>query len=331
MRWLVIFSVLLAFSLGSPAVAQTTGGSFGGGSFGGGGGGGGGYSGGGGGGSYGGVSTYHRRGAGGGCEDGTVASAALFMVGGFVLFFMMAWAGPASSTHETPRLSPTHSLVDVTGISLAIDWRERDKLQQKLRALADEGDTSTPGGLARLLHETVIALRRVETSWLYAGAVNHQPMPLRHAEREFRTIASEMRSRFRQELVRNADGTTRTEEASPLKARAEEGPGVVVVTLVVAAHGHIPDVAHAQNAAHLHELMRALGGIGAMNLVALEVIWSPAAEEDRMSTAELEVLYPELRRIDEATFVGRVFCDYCDYPYAAELGKCPQCGAPAKA
>jgi hypothetical protein len=77
--------------------------------------------------------------------------------------------------------------------------------------------------------------------------------------------------------------------------------------------------------------MRALGGIGAMNLVALEVIWSPAAEEDRMSTAELEVLYPELRRIDEATFVGRVFCDYCDYPYAAELGKCPQCGAPAKA
>ena len=32
--------------------------------------------------------------------------------------------------------------------------------------------------------------------------------------------------------------------------------------------------------------------------------------------------------VDEATIAGRIFCSYCAGPFAAELMKCPHCGAP---
>lgn len=62
-------------------------------------------------------------------------------------------------------------------------------------------------------------------------------------------------------------------------------------------------------------------------MVAVEVIWTPAEENDRLSSAELETLYPELRKIDEKSMTGRVFCASCAGPFAAELGACPHCGA----
>jgi len=66
-------------------------------------------------------------------------------------------------------------------------------------------------------------------------------------------------------------------------------------------------------------------------LIALEVIWSPSAENDRLSSVELEVLYPELHRVAENTMIGRVFCGFCAAPYPAELQRCPSCGAPVSA
>ena len=45
-----------------------------------------------------------------------------------------------------------------------------------------------------------------------------------------------------------------------------------------------------------------------------------------MSSDELEARYPELTRL--TAIGGRVFCRYCAGPHAAELAKCPHCGAP---
>ena len=60
----------------------------------------------------------------------------------------------------------------------------------------------------------------------------------------------------------------------------------------------------------------------------IEVVWSPAAEDDRMSTAELEQHYPELEKLDEKAIAGRVFCAHCSGPFPMELLACPHCGAP---
>jgi hypothetical protein len=58
------------------------------------------------------------------------------------------------------------------------------------------------------------------------------------------------------------------------------------------------------------------------------VIWTPAEENDRMSSAELEARYPSLTKLPSRPAAGRVFCTYCRGPFAAELPKCPHCGAP---
>jgi len=60
-------------------------------------------------------------------------------------------------------------------------------------------------------------------------------------------------------------------------------------------------------------------------------VWSPAAEDDRMSSAELEVLYPELERVRGSMRVGRVYCDHCGGPYPAELLACAHRGGKAEA
>lgn len=337
-RWLLALLLVLLAGLVSPqpcpVEAQHTGGSFGGGHFGGGGG----HSYGGGGGSYGGGSHYYGGGLGLHGHRGSCTSFGFSLTLFIVIMILKASLAGRSRSHDhlPPRHeSLTHSsftsfapLVDVSAIHLALSFGARPALQKRLEALAQAGHTSTPGGLAYLLHETVIELRRVESSWLYAGAVNALPTQAAQAERHFRSIASEMRSRFKVETVRAVDGRVVSTNAPELRARPEEGAGLVLVTLIVAATRELPDITKAADARELRGLLRKLGSLNARDMVALEVIWSPSADNDRMSSAELEVLYPELRRMDENTVVGRVFCGYCAQPFPAELLRCPSCGAP---
>lgn len=302
----------------SAALAQSSGGSFGGGSFGGGGGGGGG-SWGGGGGSYGGGS---YGGGGGSLSGGGLCCVVLFILVVYGLAFLLkAGRRPRSG-------SPAWGGMDVSALVLAIDWRARRDLQQALDRLARSGATGSRQGLVRLLRETATHALRHERSWLYAAVSNYQPMSPPQAEGAFRRIAQTARSRFQHELVRGEGGGARAAEGPQMRARRHEGEGVVVLTIVVAARRELIDVRDPRDARALGGALRAFAAIGPADLVALEVIWSPAAEEDRMSTAELEVLYPELVRLDERSVVGRVFCGHCRAPFAGELSACPHCGAP---
>ena len=70
-------------------------------------------------------------------------------------------------------------------------------------------------------------------------------------------------------------------------------------------------------------LKRTMDQLGGFHLVnELRVVWSPSEENDRMSSAELEVIYPELEKV-RLTKLGRVGCKSCHAVYAAELEQCP--------
>ena len=127
--------------------------------------------------------------------------------------------------------------------------------------------------------------------------------------------------------MRNADGTTRVAEAQGVRRLPQDGEGVVVVTLIVAARRQLMDF-RPDDAQEIKRLLGVLEQLTPADLVAVEVIWSPAAEDDRMSTLELEARYPELMRIGATSLLGRVFCGFCSGPYTAELAACPHCGAP---
>ena len=157
--------------------------------------------------------------------------------------------------------------------------------------------------------------------------VNHSLASRATAEASFRSAAADARARYKKEVVRGDQAGVRRADPGPQTARRTEGEGVVVVTLVVAARREIVDVDDPSDTRALRQLLSNLSSMVAHQLSALEVVWSPAAEDDRMSTAELETLYPDLEKIDDTSVAGRVFCTYCAGPFAAELLKCPHCGA----
>ncbi|AKF03450.1 Putative glycine rich membrane protein [Sandaracinus amylolyticus] len=221
--------------------------------------------------------------------------------------------------------SPLWNGVDLTQLRLVIDWRARRFVQSELARMATSGRTATKEGRAELLHATVRLLRSAELAWLYAGEMSFRPMSPPQAQGVFMRLAQSARAKFTTEVVRAEGATVRTAEPGALRAKEHEGQGVVLITLIVAARREIHDV-RPHDAADVERLLESLERIGASELVAFEVVWTPAAEDDRMSTAELESIHPDVVRI--GGIGGRVFCGHCGGPYAIEIARCPHCGAP---
>lgn len=338
-RGALVSLTLLIAAAPLAALAQSTGGSVGGGSFGGSSGSS----------DYGGSSSSGSYGSSSSGSYGSSSSSgadgfewprwAPWCLGAFVAVYipLMIWnasipggfAGRRRRRQEAKRWERGQVAV----LRLGIDWRARRAVQARLLELARTSDTATPAGLAALLRETVSLLRGVQLSWLYASGHARSIAGAEPVEAAFRELTTDARARFQRELVRAADASVTTAEAPlELEAKAHEGEGVVVVTLVVAARSEPLGREASDPATDAGHLLAALEGVASpASLAAVEVIWSPAAEEDRMSTAELEQHYPELRKIDETAIAGRVFCRYCRGPFAMELLECPHCGAPIEA
>lgn len=227
----------------------------------------------------------------------------------------------------------TEDLIDVSALSIAIDWRSRRSVQAALAALRgstgyrSDGNADSRAELIKLLHATANVLRDHRVAWLYAGGRDVPPSQMGVAQARFNEMVADLRSRYRHEIKSDDDLAAIPEHIVP---RAEEGEGVVVVSIVVAARGDLLGLPSASDAHAVELHLNRLGNAG-LELRAFEAIWSPAAERDRMSTAELETLYPEMQKLDEGSQVGRVFCAHCNAPYAGELESCPACGAPRAA
>lgn len=217
----------------------------------------------------------------------------------------------------------------LSSLVLGIDWNARRELQAALAALAARKLGGTAEGRAEMLREVVLALQRAERSWLYA-AQNSQGVSATTAEPRFLEFCHWARSRFRRELIRSEDGGLVTEAAPPavpIVPRPEEGAGTVVVSLLLVTWRSFAEASTTDLAAQIRAGLAERATLTSGEVVAIEVVWSPAAEEDRMSTAELEANYPELKKLDPNSLAGRIFCAHCGGAFAQELLSCPHCGA----
>lgn len=229
-----------------------------------------------------------------------------------------------SSARETRHEEAAAALIDVALVSIALDGPTRRRLQQRLPRVA------RGLGSARARHDAlrdvVQALRDSKDAWVYGRIVDHLPRAAGHARRDLERHAAELRARYRHELLRGTDARATERSAPEPTPRAEEGDGLVVVSLVVAARDTIED-ARSVTLERIDRLLQRLADIPIDRLVALEVTWSPASDRDRLSSAELEVVYPEMVRLVDRP-LGRVTCASCGVVSAAELASCPSCGAP---
>lgn len=212
---------------------------------------------------------------------------------------------------------------EIRRISLAFDWTARGAIQAELDRLAAQGGTGSPEALARLGKEAA-AFFQAHIGAARHGLVMREPIHEEEAEAVFLQRAADLRSRFREEIV---NGAKRIEGLPPSVPRPEEGEGLVVVSIVAGVFTRDRSSMGHDRAALAAELGKIIPQ-GTL-LGPLELIWSPADPADRMSSLELEALYPELIGLDgEGAQLGRRECGFCGAAFAAELGVCPACGAP---
>ncbi|MBI4780499.1 MAG: DUF1517 domain-containing protein [Oscillatoriophycideae cyanobacterium NC_groundwater_1537_Pr4_S-0.65um_50_18] len=173
-------------------------------------------------------------------------------------------------------------------------------LQSDLNNIANRADTNTSAGLAQVLQESTLALMRHPEYWIYAGGETQQTK-LEAAENQFNRLALSERSKFTAETLSNVNNVLKQAETAALPAAGgelvETAPGeYIVVTLLVATQGKLvlPPINSTQ------DLRQALGQIGSVpseNLMAVEILWTPQAEGDTLTSDDVLAEYPNLKLI----------------------------------
>ena len=234
-----------------------------------------------------------------------------FIMGGGGLFSLLIFLAIAGFIFRSFRsaqgedggysASPT---ISVTKLQVGL-LAEARGLQSDLDRIAMSADTNNPQGLAKVLQESTLALMRHPEYWIYAGSESKQTS-LEAAENQFNRLAIAERSKFTSETLSNVGNVLKqadsAKDALPAAGGALAKPELdapgeyIVATLLVATQGKIqlPTINSSQ------DLRQALGQIGAIspeNLLAMEVLWTPQAEGDSLSSEDVLVGYPELKLV----------------------------------
>lgn len=200
-------------------------------------------------------------------------------------------------SYEYGSASPT---VSVARLQVGLLARARE-LQADLNRIAERADTSSPEGLAQVLQEATLALLRHPQYWVYGGSEIKQAR-LEAAEDQFNRLALAERSKFSEETLSNVNNLLKQAEARKALEAADrsqlpEEPGeYIVVTLLVAAQGklELPTVRSEQD---LRQAISQIGSVSSDRLLAVEVLWTPQAEDDTLSAEDMLVGYPDLKLI----------------------------------
>jgi uncharacterized membrane protein len=194
--------------------------------------------------------------------------------------------------------------VSVTRLQVGLLANARG-LQAELDQIAETADTNSGDGRAEVLQEATLALLRHPEYWVYAG-VNSQQARLEGAEAQFNRLALAERSKFSEETLSNVNnqlkaanprGVLPPQELDNPTRLLTEGPGeYVVVTLLAATLGRmqLPEV---NNAEQLRQALRQIGSIPGDQLLAIEVLWTPQAAGDTLSSDDLLAEYSDLKMV----------------------------------
>ncbi|AFY68087.1 DUF1517 domain-containing protein [Geitlerinema sp. PCC 7407] len=198
--------------------------------------------------------------------------------------------------------------VSVAKLQVGLLAQARD-LQADLDRVSRTANTSTSEGLTQVLQETSLALLRHPEYWVY-GASESQQARLETAEAQFNRLSLAERSKFSEETLSNVNNQLRqaerraalpvVERDGEIFVRADlnpEGPGeYIVVTLLVGTQGKL-DLPTINGADDLRQALRKIGAVGSDQLLAVEVLWTPQADGDVLTTDDLLAEYPDLKLV----------------------------------
>jgi uncharacterized membrane protein len=195
--------------------------------------------------------------------------------------------------------------VSVTRLQVGLLAQARD-LQTELDRIAETADTNSPEGRAEILQETSLALLRHPEYWVYFGGGTQQAK-LNSAEAQFNRLSLAERSKFSEETLSNVNNQLKAalaKEALPGTPNPENptdlitsGPGeYIIVTLLVATLGKYA-MSVLNSSDDLRQALRQIGGIPSDQILAIEVLWTPQAEGDTLTSDDLLAEYPDLKLV----------------------------------
>ncbi|MBE9215123.1 DUF1517 domain-containing protein [Plectonema cf. radiosum LEGE 06105] len=195
--------------------------------------------------------------------------------------------------------------ISVTRLQVGLLAQARE-LQTELNRLAETADTESPEARAQILQEASLALLRHPEYWVYAGGNTNQAR-LNSAEAEFNRLALAERSKFTEETLSNVNNQLK--EAAPNKALPStgeldnptdlitQGPGeYIIVTLLAATLGKT-EVPKINSADDLRQALRQFGSIPSDKLLAFEILWTPQAQGDTLTSDDLLAEYADLKLV----------------------------------
>lgn len=222
-------------------------------------------------------------------------------------FLMQSFRRVGSGEGEEVEYS-SNPAVSVTRLQVGLLAGGRS-LQTELNRIAETADTNSPEGRMQVLQESSLALLRHPEYWVYAGGTTQQAR-LGSAEAEFNRLTLAERSKFTEETLSNVNNQLKA--ASPqgaLPAAQQngeldnpmrlitEGPGeYIIVTLLAATLGNL-QLPAINNADDLRQALRQIGAISGEKLLALEVLWTPQAEGDTLTSDDLMAEYADLKLV----------------------------------
>jgi uncharacterized membrane protein len=212
--------------------------------------------------------------------------------------FLMKSLRGISSSEDTESMGYSDPKVSVVQVQVGLLAQARE-LQQELNTLAYKADTGTASGRATVLQEATLALLRHPEYWNY-GSTESQQTALSSAEAKFNQLALAERSKFTAETISNVNSQLRqgslNSSGEIVVTQAQEPSEYIIVTLVVGVEGKL-ELPKINGANDLETALRQIGGVGSDRLLAVEILWTPQAEGDTLTSDDIMAQYPNLKLV----------------------------------
>lgn len=178
------------------------------------------------------------------------------------------------------------------------------QLQPELNRLALTADTSTAVGRATVLQEATLALLRNPEYWVY-GATESQKASIDAAEAKFNQLALTERSKFTKETLTNVNSLIEGEEQKALASnqegtaiqlKSEDSGEYIIATVIVGVTGNL-ELPKINDSDDLRQALQQMGSVGSDRLLAVEILWTPQADGDILSTDDILTYYPSLKLV----------------------------------
>ncbi|MDX2006736.1 MAG: DUF1517 domain-containing protein [Meiothermus sp.] len=173
--------------------------------------------------------------------------------------------------------------VESTVARLRIATLYSRQLQDALKRVASDANTTTTKGLADLIDNTAVLMLRYKAGWRF-GSYETWTGGLTQAEGQFDRWMTEARSEF-VETFRKFEG--KTEINASYEPKAEPDGRYILVTFVVAAHGTLPQVQTPVRAAEARAALMALASTTPVTTLATYITWTPEAGGEALTEEDL--------------------------------------------